>query len=106
MESLGTRPTEFVNSRSPQMLRLSNQMIRLVVQRPDNVGGREGTVLSQYGCRTNKVGALLAIALVEIARSSAGRRISGATFGPADLRRCNKPTIHSESELLRVYEFP
>lgn len=26
MESLGTRPTEFVISRSPQMLQLSNQL--------------------------------------------------------------------------------
>lgn len=25
---------------------------------------------------------------------------------PTDLRRCNKPTIHSEPELLRVYKFP
>ncbi|MER9902236.1 hypothetical protein [Mesorhizobium sp. M0130] len=43
MESLGTRPAEFVISRSPQMLQLLNQIIWLVAHRQDNLGGREDT---------------------------------------------------------------
>lgn len=63
MERLGTRPTEFVISRSPQMLQLSDQIIWSVVQQPDNLGGREDTVLSRYGCvEQTRLGALLAIA--------------------------------------------
>lgn len=78
MESRGTRPTEFVISRSPQMLQLSNQIIWFVVQRPDNLGGREDTVLSRYGCVEQTRWALF----LRLALASAGRRISGARFGP------------------------
>lgn len=52
------------------------------------------------------MGALLAIALAKLlaVRRVENKRRHG--FDPTDLRRCSKPTIHSELELLRVYEFP
>lgn len=103
MESLGTRHTEFVISRSPQMLQLSNQIIWLVAHRQDNLGRREDTVLSRkWLCSNNQDGRSSCHCLSRIARSDERRH----GFDPTDLRRCNKPTIHSELELLRVYEFP
>ncbi|WP_156942621.1 hypothetical protein [Mesorhizobium sp. L48C026A00] len=80
MENLGTRPTEFVISRSPQMLQLSNQIIWLVPT-DMTITVAVKILLSRKCCvRTTKMGALLAIALAEIARSSAGRRKAAPRF--------------------------
>lgn len=107
MENLGTRPTEFVISRSPQMLQLSNQIIWLVAQRQDNLGGREDTVLSRkWLCSNNQDERSSCHCLSRCSQFGGSENKRRHGFDPTDLRRCNKPTIHSELELLRVHEFP
>lgn len=80
MESLGTRPTEFVISRSPQMLQLSNQIIWLVAHRHDNHGGRENTVEPKMLCSNNQDARSSCHCLSRICSQFGGSEKSGATF--------------------------